>query len=311
MSKMKNQQAKILVTGALQADSDGIQALERLGLQMHFHQNENEDVADPSHYEIIICNALFQYQPVEHFTNLKLVQLTSAGYDRVPLDYIQSHGIHLFNAQGVYSAPMAEFVLCGVLQLYKQSRFFEKNQRSHHWEKHRGLLELTNKKVCIVGAGSVGVELAKRFSAFGADVTGIDLYPKETQYFDAVLGLARLDELLRTSDIIVLTLPLSDATRHLFNEARLSRIKPGAILVNIARGAVVEEAALIESLRSDKLSGAVLDVFEQEPLPMDSPLWDMDNVIISPHNSFVSDITHLRLMDLIVQNIGDYVSREG
>ena len=302
---------KILTTGALTLTDDERARLESLKLEITYHADEQLPVPDAGRYEIVICNALFQYQPIVCFTNLKLVQLTSAGYDRMPLDYIQSHGICLFNAGGVYSAPMAEFALCGVLQLYKQSHYFAQNQQRHLWEKHRGLLELTDKRVCIVGAGSVGIEVAKRFSAFGTHVTGIDLYPKDTVYFDTVLSLDSLDDVLRTSDIVVLTLPLSETTRHLFDEARLSRIKPGAILVNIARGAIVEETALIDSLRSGRLSGAVLDVFEQEPLPADSPLWEMDNVILTPHNSFVSDMTHQRLMDLIIRNISDYVSREG
>ena len=302
-----NKPAKTLITGALPLGIGEFRELEKLGLQVVYHQDEQTAVANPDEYEIIICNALFQYQPIEHFTNLKLVQLTSAGYDRVPLDDIEFRGIRLFNAGGVYSAPMAEFALCGVLQLYKQSRFFEQNQQRHLWEKHRGLLELTDKLVCIVGAGSVGIEVAKRFAAFGAHVTGIDLYPKDTAYFNAVLNLDSLDEVLKTSDIVVLTLPLSDATRHLFDGARLSRIKPGAILVNSARGAIVEETALIDSLRSGRLSGAVLDVFEQEPLPADSPLWEMDNVILTPHNSFVGENNARRLFNVTLQNLQAHV----
>ena len=99
---------------------------------------------------------LFLSHPIEKFTNLRYIQLTSAGFDRVPMEYVKVHNIEIRNARGVYSIPMAEFALCGVLQLYKQSRFFMENQKARTWEKHRRLLELSGKTVCIIGCGSVG-----------------------------------------------------------------------------------------------------------------------------------------------------------
>ena len=99
-----------------------------------------------------MCNGLFLYNSIERFTSLRLIQLTSAGLDRVPLDDIRARGIALHNAAGVYSVPMAEFAVCGILQLYKQSRFFAANQAQHKWEKHRGLLEISGKRVCILAA---------------------------------------------------------------------------------------------------------------------------------------------------------------
>lgn len=307
--RMEKQKVKTLVTGALPLSQDEIKVLEMLGLDIVLHPDERSAVKDPGGYEIVLCNALFQHQPVEEFTGLKLIQLTSAGLDRVPLDFIRAKGIRLFSAGGVYSAPLADSVLCGVLQLYRQSRFFFRNQLGRHWEKHRGLLELTDKQVGVIGAGSVGRELAKRFSAFDARVTGVDLYPMDAPCFMAVHGLDRLDETLAQSDIVALTLPLSEETRHLMDAQRLEKIKPGAILANVSRGAVVEEAALVRSLQSGRLAGAVLDVFEEEPLPAESLLWGMDNVIVTPHNSFVSDLTHQRLLELVIRNCSEYISR--
>ena len=105
--------------------------------------------------EGIVGNGIFLSHPIEKFKNLRYIQLTSAGYDRVPLDYVKEHQIETHNARGVYSIPMAEFAISGVLQLYKQARFFDNNQKNHQWIKHRGLLELNEKTVCIVGCGSV------------------------------------------------------------------------------------------------------------------------------------------------------------
>lgn len=251
--------------------------------------------------EGVIGNGLFLYHPIERFTALRYIQLTSAGFDRVPMDYVSAHGIRIYNARGVYSVPMAEFVLSSVLQLYKQSAFFRDNQRDRRWEKHRGLVELCGKTVGIVGCGSVGTECAKRFRAFGCTTYGVDIAPYEQEDYVAIYPLARLDEVLRQADVVVLTLPLTEETVHLMNAKRLSQMKEGAILVNIARGAVVDTDALLRAM--DRLGGAVIDVFEQEPLPQDSPLWESDRILLTPHNSFVGDGNADRLWSVIERNL--------
>lgn len=279
---------KLLVTGAFSLGDDFRKQLEQLGWDVTFHQQEQEPVDCPQQYEGVICNGLFLYQNIQNFIALKFIQLTSAGYDRVPMDYIQSQGIQMFNARGVYSVPMAEFAISGVLQLYKQSKFFAENQRLHRWEKHRDLRELAGQTVCIVGCGSVGQACAKRFGAFDCQVLGVDLYPAETDGFTQVNHLSQLQETIAISDVVVLTLPLTAETKHLFNQETIQQMKPGAVLVNIARGGIVDTSVLIQALQSGHLSGAVLDVFEEEPLSQDSPLWEMEQVILTPHNSFVS-----------------------
>jgi phosphoglycerate dehydrogenase-like enzyme len=218
------------------------------------------------------------------------------------MEYVKAHDIEIRNARGVYSIPMAEFALAGVLQLYKQGRFFAENQKRHRWEKHRGLLELYGKNVCVLGCGSVGTECAKRFSAFGCQVTGVDIMPQEDRNFVRILSLTALEQLLPEADIVVLTLPLTEESRHLIDDKLFSQMKNGTILVNIARGAIVEPNALAVWLAANR-GAAVLDVFEEEPLPADSPLWDMENVILTPHNSFVGEGNGDRLFALIKNNL--------
>lgn len=292
----------LLVTGAWSDGKNCITELEAMGHTVVFMQYEKDEL--PCSYEWVegvVCNGLFLSHPIEKFTNLRYIQLTSAGFDRVDMDYVKAHGIEIHNARGVYSIPMAEFALSGVLQLYKQAAFFRENQKRHLWEKHRGLLELAGKKVLVVGCGSVGNECAKRFAAFGCEVTGVDLYPREDGFYSKVLPLDKLDDTLITADIVVLTLPLSEQTRHLMNDNKLSLLKDGAVLVNIARGAIVDTEALINHI--DRLGGAVLDVFEEEPLIDNSPLWDKPNVILTPHNSFVGEGNGERLRDDILVNL--------
>ena len=239
------------------------------------------------------------------FTSLRYIQLTSAGMDRVPIDYIREKGIVLHNAGGVYSIPMAEFAIGGVLQIYKQSAFFHENQKSHRWEKHRGLRELYGLTVCIIGCGSVGTECAKRFRAFGCHIVGMDLVPRENENYNLIVGLGKMGSILSQADIVVLALPLTAETRYLMNEQRLSMLRDGAVLVNIARGALIDMNALISV--SDRLGGVVLDVFEQEPLEECSLLWDKEHVIITPHNSFVGNGNCERLATLIIENLRNFL----
>ena len=287
----------VLVTGVFQLNSEELAALESAGHKVFTHPDERAPVEQPERYEAVVCNGLFLYNPIERFTNLRLIQLTSAGLDRVPLDYIRTHGIELHNAAGVYSVPMAEFAVCGILQLYKQSRFFSENQAQHKWEKHRNLLELSGKRVCILGCGDVGCEIAKRLKAFGCRITGVNRTVRVLPDFDEVLPLDKLPDAAAVCDILICCIALTPETHGIVGKEIFDHLTADAIFVNAARGALADEAALTAWLQSG--GHAVLDVFEEEPLPEPSPLWDMENVILTPHNSFVGDGNRARLWETI------------
>jgi len=294
---------KLLITGAWRCSKDRLDEIVKMGHEIVFMQSEWDELpCDPTEIEGVICNGLFIYHDIQSFSNLRYIQLVSAGYDRVPTEYIAAHGIETRNARGVYSKPMAEYAVCGVLQIYKRSKFFYENQKRHNWEKKRDLLELCGKTVLIVGCGSVGTECAKRFKAFDCLVYGVDIKESDCAFFDKFFGLKDLDSILSVSDIVVLCLPLDKSTYRFFNASRFEKLKSGCVFVNIARGAVVDEGALIDAL-DNKLMGAVLDVFEQEPLSVGSKIWDMENVIIMPHNAFIGDGNDKRLFELIVNNL--------
>lgn len=294
----------LLVTGAFAWTENELNTLKQLGHEVIFMQQEKDEIpCVVSWVEGIIGNGIFLHHPIEQFTSLQYIQLTSAGYDRVPMEYIKGHNIDIFNARGVYSIPMAEFALSGVLELYKRSQFFAENQKIHKWIKNRTVKELYGKKVCIVGCGSVGTECALRFKAFGCHVVGVDIKPYKSDLYEEMFSLEELDCALSRADIAVLTLPLTEKTHNLINSGRLAIMKSNSILVNIARGAIVDTNALITAVNKNIIGGAVLDVFSDEPLPSNSLLWDLDNVIITPHNSFVSEGNHNRMLDVILNNL--------
>lgn len=298
---------KLLVTGAWKCTDAELDAIRALGHDVIFMQHESD--ALPCNYadvEGVICNALFLHHDINKFESLKYVQLTSAGLDRVPVMELKRRGIKLFSARGVYSIPMAEFAIAGILGIYKDFPRLRENQKRAAWEKSRTLLELSGKTALIVGCGSVGTECAKRLMAFGCRTIGVDITPYECEYYSEILPLGELDAALRLADIVILTLPLNENTRGIFSCERFEKMKHGAVLVNIARGAIVDEKALAWALKT-KLRGALIDVFEAEPLDKSSELWNIENLILTPHNSFVGDGNGKRLFELIKKNMEDFV----
>ena len=165
------------------------------------------------------------------------------------------------------------------------------------------LFELNNKNVCIVGCGSVGKACAKLFNAFGCKVIGVDLSSFEDSCFEAIIPIEQISTTLSVSDIVVIAVPLTKKTDGLFDRKLFSVMKSTSILVNIARGKIIKTNDLIDALDNKTISGAVLDVFENEPLDINSPLWKLENVIVTPHNSFVGDGNEQRLSDLVKTNL--------
>lgn len=298
---------KAIVTGALQATQEELNMLRALGLEVTLHRDERQAVENPGQYEIAICNGLFQFHDIHEFVNLKYIQLTSAGMDRVPLDYIQQHGIRIHNAAGVYSVPMAEWTLMRILELYKNAGKMYAKQAERCWEKDRSWRELAGKTACIVGYGAYGMETARRLKAFDVTVTVVNRTQKESPWADRFYPMEQLDDALAQADIVIMAIALTEQTRGLMNEARFAAMKDGAVFLNAARGSLVDEAALVRALKAGKLSGAALDVFETEPLSGDHELWNTMNLTISPHNSFAGENNHVRLMGMVIRNLKKYI----
>ena len=294
---------KTLVTGALGATREELNMLEGLGLDITLHPDERQPVTCPEQYEAVIGNGLFQWNNISAFSNLKYIQLTSAGYDRVPMDYVEAHGIVIHNAAGVYSTPMAEWTIMALLELFKNAEKSLKNQRACRWEKDRTWRELGGKTACILGFGAYGQQVAKRLKAFDMTVRVVNRTKKDSLFADSFHPLEELEQVLAVSDVVILAIALAERTKSLIASQQIGAMKPGAVLINAARGGLLDEDALVEALKSGHLSGAALDVFRQEPLPESSSLWNLPNMILTPHNSFVGEGNHRRMMDLVRANL--------
>ncbi len=255
----------------------------------------------------IVCNAFFQFNDISNFDNLEFIQITSVGYDRIPVEYIKERNIKIFNAENVYSIPISEWVLLKILEIYKKSKLFYESQRQHRWEKQRNILELTGKNALIIGFGSIGQEIAKRIKPFGVKTIAIDIESKQSEFINEYHNFNSIKDILNKGDIIIISVPLTEETKGMINSDMIGYMKNQSILVNVSRGAVINQNEMIQEIKNGKFLGVALDVFEEEPLSADSELWSLDNVIITPHNSFQSEKNGQRLFDVIYKNLKAFV----
>lgn len=242
---------------------------------------------------------------------LRWIQATSAGVGQFAARFgLTRSNIMVTTASGVHARPIAEFVLMAMLLFAKGGFRMQANQRAHHWERYAGE-EIAGKVVGIVGVGNIGQEIARAVRALDARVVGtvrsVDGRRAEDLYLDRLLPAGRIDEILPEIDYLVLCCPHTSETQRLIDAARLTALKPEAVLINVARGAIVDEPALIEALRTGRLRGAALDVFAHEPLPPESPLWEMPNVLISPHSASTASSENGKIVDLFQDNLRRYL----
>jgi phosphoglycerate dehydrogenase-like enzyme len=241
---------------------------------------------------------------------LKWIQLTSAGADRLLGSGFIEQGIIVTTVSGLHATPIGEFILSAILMFAKGAPGYLRAQLRHEWTRFAPS-ELYGKTVGIVGMGHIGTEAGRLAKAFGCRIIGTRrsaTASHATPDADEIMPASELHRLLGESDYVVLSMPLTDETRGMMGEAELRAMKPTAVLVNIARGAVVVEEALVRALREGWIAGAALDVFEKEPLPADSPFWDMENVLVTPHISGGTEVYNKRAVAIFADNLRRYLA---
>ena len=233
-------------------------------------------------------DALMGYFPPEllrSLSHLRWMQVPSAGVDHL-LGAFDPEKTLLTNSSGAFGIPIAEYLMTGLLMLYRRMPAYLKNQREHLWRSEGTSRAIHGSLVTVVGLGDIGSSFAERMHMMGARVRGVKRSASEKPAFlESLFTVDQLAEAVEGADAVALCLPSTQETKGLVSEAILRRMKPGALILNAGRGATVDEAALIRALEDGHLGGALLDVTTVEPLPADSPLWDMENVILTPHIS--------------------------
>lgn len=243
---------------------------------------------------------------------VRWLHTASAGVDHVLTPAVRAKdGLTVTDSGPAFEIAISEFVLAWMLMVARRLPELMAHQRAHHWHSVRQQ-ELYGQTVGIIGLGPIGRGVADRSKAFGMKTLGLRRHEAPVPNIDEVLtGEAGLERILRESDYVVLAAALTDDTRALLGPSQLALMRPTAWLINIARGAQIDELALIDALKSDRLAGACLDVFAKEPLPADSPLWDMPNVHIAPHNSSGwSEGLRARQKALFLDNLKRFVDGE-
>jgi|LakMenEpi03Aug12_release.lakeMendotaPanAssembly.Ray.scaffolds.fasta_scaffold159946_3 phosphoglycerate dehydrogenase-like enzyme len=237
--------------------------------------------------------------------NLSWLHTFSAGIDNAVFTTFRERGIRLSTSSGAAASPIAQTVIMYMLALSRNLPLYMQHQRNHQWSPH-SFHELDGATVAVIGLGPIGREVVRLSQALQMNVVACRRSPSGDDPCPTY-PLTQLREVVSGADWVVIALPLTEDTRNIIDASVISSIKPGAGFVNIGRGELVDEPALIEALRSGQLASAGLDVVAQEPLPEESPLWDMPNVIITPHASGQTHGSYLRAEELFVENLGKYV----
>ncbi|MFS0723081.1 D-2-hydroxyacid dehydrogenase [Paenibacillus sp. 1P07SE] len=274
--------------------------------------DQSEDLAADLKSADIICGWKGEAEKAceAEDTSIKWVQAWGAGIDRMPLALMSRRGIALTTASGVHPHPVSETALAMILAFGRKLHISIRNQAERHWENPGGLTEIYGKTMGIVGVGAIGEELARMAKALGMTTLGVRRSAAPVDTIDRMYGLDDLDTVLAESDVVVAIMPLTDESHHMFGREQFARMKETAIFINVSRGATVDTDALVDALRSGVIAGAGLDVFEQEPLPAEHPLWTLSNVIMTPHNGGVTDRYEERVLDIFLANLATYL-KEG
>lgn len=286
---------------------------EQTGEQVHVYPTIEEtpqEIAEQTEILLTFPNNITHANPepinIGKLPRLKWLQLLSAGIDELPLDQIKERGICLTNASGIHVVPMSEYVLMCMLYFEKDMDRYFAHKQQKIFDRTKLVGELLNREVLIYGTGVIGTGVARTLRFFQAKVYGVNTSGRAVEPFLQTYKLDEAMERLRTADYVVSILPATPETTGLFSREYLENLKPEAVFINIGRGSLVDEEYVATMLRSGRLRGAALDVFQTEPLPADSPLWDCPNLILTPHMSAKSIYYMDRCVEIFVENLLAY-----
>lgn len=286
---------KVGILGNIKRDI--VEKIENLGYEVDtITKKDLKEKTYKTDCEILCGSLLFPKIDLKDFKKLKYIFLFSQGIDYMPLEYIEENKIIMTNNKGAYAEPIGEYIVYSLLMMEKMARKNLENQKNKIWAPRSFTGNLYGKQILFLGTGDIALEGAKRLQGFDIKIIGYNTNGRDVKYFDKCVNSEQLDKELEIADYVVMTLPLTDKTKNFLDEYKFNKMKEGVVFVNIARGDVISETALIDNLKNGKIKYAALDVFEKEPLDVKSDLWDMENVYITPHISGTAEDTKNRFM---------------
>jgi D-2-hydroxyacid dehydrogenase (NADP+) len=255
-------------------------------------------------------DAVATYAPREEFLDAGWVHCIRAGYDEFDTNVYEATGTPLTNSTGIHGTTVSEVALGFMLSLARLLHVYRDHQVESNWytPDYDRPFTINNERVCVVGLGTIGKGVAKRADALGMDVDGVRRSEDPVPGVSELYKPDQLHEALDDAKFVVLTVPHTPSTEGMIGAAEFERMRDDAYLINVARGPLVDEDALIDAVETGQIAGAGLDVFKDEPLPEDSPLWDFEEVMISPHKGSATNRYHLDIADLVKRNIERYQS---
>lgn len=286
-------------------------SIRKLGYDITIiHESKIEFREEIANTEVLVCYNPFKTLDITRFNDLKWIQFSSTGIDQLPIECRKKSSFIVTNNRGGYSIPIGEWIILNTLQMFKNSKRLFNQQTNKVWKIDTSVLEVYGKTIGFIGTGTIAVEAAKRFKGFGVNILGVNTNGRDVQYFDKCYSTDNIDQMLSQCNVVVITIPFTKKTKKFINKDRFLAMKDGVYFINVARGNVVDEDELIRNIEKGKITAAALDVFEEEPLNNESPLWDFENVIITPHNSWVSEMRNERRFEGIYNNMKRYASGE-
>tara|TARA_B100000029_G_scaffold505119_1_gene585262 strand:+ start:297 stop:1286 length:990 start_codon:yes stop_codon:yes gene_type:complete len=283
--------------------------IRNTGIQFNQYWDFESLKANINKVEVLTISGLWDNNLLDEAKNLKFIQSIGAGYDQFDLKALKSRGIKLANASGCNKNAVSEHAISMILSLTRLLHHGRDNQKKHFW---RPMIsdstiredELENKTMLLIGLGQIGSRISKIAKAFGMNVIAIRQNPKLGKgTADEIHPISSLNNLIHKADFLVLACPLTQETKSIVDSNLLSKMKKTSHLINVARGGCVNDQDLLHSLRNHEISGAGIDHFNEDPLSENSPFWDLDNIIITPHSAGETRMYEENIIDILLENL--------
>lgn len=242
---------------------------------------------------------------------LKWIMVMSAGVDELPFHEIKQRDILVTNARGIHKIPMAEYVISMLLSVYRQEKAIYDNQKNTFWDRSVQMKEITGQTMLVLGTGAIGQEVARLAKAFRMKTIGVSRSGQDVQNFDDVFTIHELNHILSEADFIVSVLPSTEETKGLITFRHFQLMKQEAVFLNMGRGDLVSGEDILQAIQQEEIAHVILDVFEDEPLPKDHPLWKEDRITITPHLSGISPQYLSRALKIFEHNLHAYIEGSG